>query len=319
MMTTGKATDIINAIKSAENILVCGHIRPDGDCIGSALAMRRICEKLGKHADAVCDDDKPETYAFLPDYSKFCTYGARSYDLCIAVDCADRKRLGDCAEYLDSAENTVDIDHHPANPGYGKINVVNPAASSTCSIIFDLFEPEGIIDRDIATMLYTGLSTDTGHFMHDNTDAHVFSIAAALCGYGLDIGGLNHSLYCSKGYNKMKLTARVIDSIKLYDDGRIALMTIMRADLDEFNCGNSDTEGLIDFATSISGVRISIAICEQPGNLFRVSLRSPTEDVSAVAMRFGGGGHKLAAGCLISGSRFDVTDKIVSACSFALK
>ncbi len=313
-----RASEIINAVEHAQNVLVCGHIRPDGDCIGSALAMRRICEKLGKNADAVCDCDKPSGFAFLPEYDKFCARRFDKYDLFIAVDSADEKRLGEYIKFLDGAKNSIDIDHHPTNAGYAKINVVDASAPSVCALLFDLFENSGLIDKDVAVMLYTGLSTDTGHFMHSNTNARVFERAAALCGYGIDVGAVNHDLYCSKSEKKLRLTARAIDGIRLYADGKIALMTITLDDLAACGCDTSDTEGLIDFATSIAGVKISIAACEQPGNLFRVSFRSVSADVAAVAGRFGGGGHRLASGCIINGSRYDVADRVISAATLAL-
>lgn len=315
---TKKASEIIKAIQNSKNVLVCGHIRPDGDCIGSALAVRRICEKLGKNADAVCDSDKPDAFFYLPDYDKFCSRKYDDYDLFIAVDCADEKRLGEYRKYLVSAKNSVDIDHHPTNYGYAKINCIDAKAASVCALLFELFEDSGLIDKDVAEMLYTGVSTDTGHFMHSNTDAKVFTTAAKLCGYGIDVGRINHDLYRNESMNKMKLTARAIDSIRLHADGKIALMTILLDDLKACDCETLDTEGLIDYASSIAGVRISIAMCEQPGNLFRVSLRSVSADVSAVAGKFGGGGHKLASGCIINGNRYDVAEMLIKAATAAL-
>ncbi|MCH5160492.1 MAG: bifunctional oligoribonuclease/PAP phosphatase NrnA [Clostridiales bacterium] len=313
---------IIDAINSAKTVLVCGHVRPDGDCVSSALAMKALCEKLGKQVDAVCDldNDKPDNLSHLRGFEQFGTASLEYYDLFIAVDCATAKRLGRFKQYLDDAAFSVNIDHHPTNERYGKINHIEPDASSTCAIIFGLFEQSGLIDKDIATALYTGLSTDTGHFMHSNTDSKVFGIAEKLTEYGLDVGSINNSLYCSKSYSRVKLTARVLDSIKLYGDGEIALMTITQKDLKSCGCKSDDTEGLIDYASSIRGVKIAIAICEQVGGgQFRVSLRSKSADVAAVAQTFGGGGHKLAAGCIIFGAKDFVEKKIVEAATAALK
>lgn len=312
-------TEIINAINAADTVLVVGHIRPDGDCVGSALAMRRICEKLGKTADAVCDADKPYSYEFLPDYQNFCAPRYKKYDLFIAVDCATQNRLGEYRAQLESAKNSINIDHHCTNEVYGKINHIVPDACSTCYILFDLFKDvDGLIDRDIATMLYTGLSTDTGHFMHSNTDADVFRTAAALCTYGIDIAGTNHDLYCSNRFNKVKLMARAIGGIVLYESGKVALMNITLNDLKECECTSEDTEGLINYASGIAGVKVAVSMCEQPGNLFRVSFRSVSADVSAAAAKFGGGGHKLAAGCILCGNRYDVMEKVVAAAVAAL-
>lgn len=316
-MTTVTA-DMINAIKRSRNVLICGHIRPDGDCVSSAMAIRRICEKLGKNADAVCDADKPEMFGFLPDYERFCTLGQKYYDLFIAVDCAVDKRLGEYYSRLIDAENSINIDHHPTNNGYGRINHIVPEASSTCEIIYDIFEGTDLIDKDVATMLYTGLSTDTGHFMHANTTEKVFQTAAGLAKYGIEIGHINHELYCKKSVSRIKLTARALNSIELYDGGKIAVMTIMLDTLAECGCDSQDTEGLIDNASSISGVKIAISMCEQPGGIFRVSLRSVSADVSAVAGTFGGGGHKLASGCIVPGTCADVKKRLVAAATAEL-
>lgn len=311
--------DIIRAISESESVLVCGHIRPDGDCIGSALAVRRICERMGKLADAVCDvEQQPYGYGFLCGYDSFCKPRLNKYDLFIAVDCATEKRLGVYTKQLHSAKYSVDIDHHPTNERYGKLNHIVGSASSTCQIVYELFKDTDLIDRETAEMLYTGLSTDTGNFMHSNTDTSVFRTAVGLSEYGLDIGNINHEIYCNKPMRRIKLASRALDSIRLYADGKIGLMTITLDDLNGCECTSEDTEGLIDNVSSISGVRIAISICEQPGGLFRCSLRSFSADVAAVAEKFGGGGHKLASGCIISGTRYDVADKLISAASHAL-
>lgn len=320
--SNASADEITEAIKRAGTILVCGHIRPDGDCVSSALAVKSLCEKLGKQADAVCDlnDDKPDNLGHLRGYEDFGKTRFEYYDLFIAVDCATVKRLGKYKQYLDDAANSINIDHHPTNERYGAINHIEADASSTCAIVFGLFENSELIDKDIAAMLYTGLSTDTGHFMHANTDSKVFGIAEKLSRYGLDIGGINNELYCSKSYPRIKLTARALEGIKLYEDGAIALMTVTQADLKSCGCKSDDTEGLIDYASSIRGVKISIAMCEQVGGgQFRVSLRAKTANVATVAETFGGGGHKLAAGCIIFGAKDFVEKKVVEAASAALQ
>lgn len=317
-MTNKTAVEILDAIKAASTVMICGHIRPDGDCIGSAMAMRHLCEKLGKKADAVCDAEKPSAFAFLPEYGEFCAPRYDSYDLFIAVDCATEKRLGVYGKYLRAAKKSVHIDHHPVEQMFADINCIRVEASSVCEVIYTLFADSGLIDKDMATMLYTGLSTDTGHFMHSNTTSEVFKIASELCAYGIDIAAVNHGIYKNKSINRIKLTARALEGIELYENGRIALMTITRADMTDCGCGTDDTEGLIDYASSIAGVEISICVCEQEGGTFRTSLRSVRADVSKVAGMFGGGGHKLASGCILSGVREQVRARLVEAARSAL-
>ena len=313
-MTKKITNDILNAIRGANSILVCGHIRPDGDCVGSALAVWRLCKNLGKKVDAITGDgEKPAMFDALPDYDGFCKLNSDKYDLFIAVDCATVARLGDYGRFLTAAKNSIDIDHHHTNCGYGKINYIDGGASSTCAILFEIFEETGLIDKTVATYLYTGLSTDTGHFMHSNTDGKVFEIAHKLCGYGINIGDINHDIYSNKTLNKLKLTSRAIDSIRLHENGQIALMIITQDDLKSCECKSEDTEGLIDYASSIGGVKIAISMCEQPGSVYRVSWRSHSVNVAVAAERFGGGGHKLAAGCILNGNRYDVADKLIAA------
>lgn len=311
--------DIVNAIKNSNTILVCGHIRPDGDCISSALAMRHFCRMLGKRADAVCDADKPVSFGFLPEYEDFCEPKYDKYDLFIAVDCATDKRLGVYRQKLAEAENSINIDHHPTNGRYCNINYINHTAASTCSILYELFSEIDAVDKTMAQMLYVGVSTDTGHFMHANTDSKVFETAARLSSYGFDIGELNHSIYCNKSVERIKLTARVLGGLRMYADGKIALLTVTQDDLVECGCKSEDTEGLIDFASSIGGVQIAVTMCEQDGGMFRVSFRSLRADVAAVAETFGGGGHKLASGCIVSGNRYDVAAKLIDAATYALR
>lgn len=154
--------------------------------------------------------------------------------------------------------------------------------------------------------------------MHSNTTPEVFGIAKKLSEYGFDIGAVNHDIYCSKTFNRIKLTARALESIQLHYDGKISLMVITQDDLISCGCKTEDTEGLIDYAKSIAGVRVAISMCEQPGSVYRISLRAVSADVSAAAARFGGGGHKLAAGCMINGNRYDVMEKVIAAATAAI-
>lgn len=310
--------EIFELIKKSEKILICGHIRPDGDCIGAAMSMRHICEKLGKTADAVSDAKKPSTFEFLPEYDMFSAPRFEDYDLMIAVDCADEKRLGQYGKYLSLAKTVINIDHHPTNTKFGQINFIDSKASSVCVILYEMLAEHNLLDKDVATMLYTGISTDTGHFMHANTDSRTFFAAARLSECGIDIGKINHALYCNRSLGRIKLTAHALKGIVMYAEGKIALMPITLDDLAECGCTTEDTEGLIDYASSIAGVCIAIAICEQEGGLFRVSLRSVSADVSAVAATFGGGGHKLASGCIIKGDRYSVAERVTAAAASEL-
>lgn len=302
---------MIETIKNANKILVVGHVRPDGDCIGAGLCVQHCCALLGKKADFVFDSVKPETYEFMPEYDRVNEKTLDDYDTVIAVDCADIKRMGSYGAMLEGRKS-VCVDHHHTNDGFANLNIIDGKACSTCEMLYEMLEPHGLVDKTAATCLYVGLSTDTGHFMHQNTDSRAFTVAAGLASKGIDVGALNNSLYKSVSKNKMQLKIRALQSLTYHCDGKVAVMTISLKDLDECDCKVSDTEGLIDYATSVKGVVVSICLCEQTGN-FRVSLRSKAPNVSAVAAKFGGGGHVLASGCILSGSYTSVVSRLLEA------
>lgn len=303
---------MIKSLKEAKNVLIAGHIRPDGDCIGSGLAIKHLCDSLGINADFSVDSDIPESYMFMPGAREINSHKFNNYDLFIAVDCADAARLGRYAEYAETVY-TVNVDHHYTNPSYGNKNYIVADACSTCEILYGMIREAGLLNKTIAECLYVGLSTDTGHFMHANTTEKTFLIAAGLAAEGIDVSGINNMLYNSVSRNKLALTSRAIGSIEYFENGDIAFMTIYLSDLKQTGCTTDDTEGLIAYATSIKGVKVSVCVCEQADGTFRVSLRSKGANVAKAAAVFGGGGHERAAGCILRGKRDDVARKLISA------
>lgn len=303
---------MIKSLKEAKNVLIVGHVRPDGDCIGSGLAVKALCDELNINADFSVDGDVPEAYKFMPGAESINTHKYNNYDLFVAVDCADAARLGKYAEYTETLY-TVNVDHHYTNPNYGSKNFVVADACSTCQILYEMISEAGLLNKTIAECLYVGLSTDTGHFMHSNTTEKTFLIAAGLAAQGIDVAGINNNLYNSVSRNKLALTSRAINSIEYFENGDIAFMTIYIRDLIQTGCKTEDTEGLIGYATSIKGVKVSICVCEQEDGTFRVSLRSKGTNVAKAAAVFGGGGHERAAGCILRGKRNDVARKLVQA------
>lgn len=302
---------IIEAIKKANNVLIIGHQRPDGDCLGAGLSIYCICKKFSKQADFLCDSDKPLHYDFLPHYEIVNQKLFSDYDLLITVDCADNYRMGKYNGYVKPTLPSFNIDHHKTNNRFAQNNIVFPQASSTCEIIFDLLKDENLIDEEIAMLLYVGLSTDTGHFMHSNTNAKVMQTAAALLSYGIDANKIATCIYKQDTINKTMLTARAINSMRFFKENRICVITVKQSDLDDTGCTMADTEGLIDYAMKIACVEVGVCLTEQKRPHFKVSYRSKGVDVAAAAATFGGGGHTLAAGCVISGKYEDVVDKLL--------
>lgn len=302
--------NLTKRIKQAKKILIVGHVRPDGDCLGAGLALYRLAQKSGTQAELVYDSDLPFHYSFMPYFDSINKPSLSGYDLLIVVDCGDRFRMGKYADYLGKVYS-IQFDHHISNDGFADENYVYPHRSSTCEILSEILLQEGEVDGDIASLLYVGLSTDTGHFMHNNVTEVVFSLAAKLMEKGADAYNINCSLYRSQSVEKTKLMGRAIDSMKFFCDGSICVETIMQKDLLDCGCTLADTEGLIDIAMNIGSVKVAVCMAEQHGNKYKVSMRSKGFDVASAAAVFGGGGHVQAAGCVVFGYYEDVLRKVV--------
>ena len=302
---------LIDYIKKARTVLIVCHIRPDGDCLGSGFALKRIAENLGKRVDFVTDADKPAHYSFIKDFDSLNDKKYDKYDLGIAVDCAVDVRLGCYLGAFLKCPMTINIDHHHTNNRFGKVNYVDAEISSTCELLYSLIKDEGVIDADSATCLYFGLSTDTGNFMHNNTTAHTMAVASDLLALGADHQGIVNGFFKNNTKNKLALTAKAISSMRFFRDDKIVVMTITSAILKECGCTLTDTEGLIDYGMSIGTVQAAVCMTEQRERSYKVSFRSKSVDVAAAAMSFGGGGHKLASGCVVNGHYEDVVRKVV--------
>lgn len=302
--------ELIDSIKSANRILIVGHMRPDGDCLGAGLALYTLAKNEGKTADVVYDSDLPEHFSFLPDYGIINSMSSGPYDLLLVVDCGDEPRMGKYSKLLKNTKS-IQFDHHITNNGFCKVNYVYPEKSSTCEILADLLLPTGKVDATIATYLYIGLSTDTGHFMHNNVTQNVFDDVSKLIGCGAESYKMNMALYRSKTIKKTKLMGCAIKSMRFFLDNKLCIISIRPNDLIETGCTIADTEGLIDLAMDLGCVEVAVCMTEQPENKFKISLRSKGFNVSECAAVFGGGGHIQAAGCVASGMYEDVLQRIV--------
>lgn len=302
--------NLTQSITKANNIIIVTHIKPDGDCLGSGFAMRAVCRKLNKNVDIVSDSPVPDHFAFLKDFDALNNQQYGNYDLCIVVDCGDEMRMGKYAGYIKKIES-INIDHHITNTRFGKTNHVVADSSSTCEIVYDLLSAENLMDCEIASYLYVGLSTDTGHFMHSNVTPKVLKTAYELANYGVDTYSIASNIYRSTTMNKQKLVARAIGSMRFFHDDEICIISIMQDDLKQTGCVLADTEGLIDYAINIKTVKVAISITETNRPQFKCSYRSKGLDVSKSASVFGGGGHVRASGCVVGGHYEDVICKLV--------
>jgi bifunctional oligoribonuclease and PAP phosphatase NrnA len=296
---------VAEEIRGADRFLLTTHENPDGDALGSLLAMHQILGALGKDSVmflAAKEFPLPVEYRFLPLTDVFHEPPADLADrLVVFLDCGNIDRMP--VDFLhDGGNKVLNIDHHHDNTRFGSVNLVDVSASSTAEIVFELAGLLGVdLTLGIANALYVGLVTDTGKFMYENTDARSHRMAAALLDAGVDVNDIYRRLYEHAPLEKLRLTARAIEGIGLHDDGALAVTYISLADYEATGASEVLTEGIIDHLRTIDGVSVAAVVRDKPekaGSARKVSLRSTDGrvDVSEIARKQGGGGHRRAAG-----------------------
>jgi len=310
-----KYEELYNAIKNSSNILIVPHKYPDGDALGSSLALYIALKKLKKHVWLISHTSIPKKYQFLAEDYTFLPLElvTSDLDLIIGVDCADKERLALPDIYLEKAKIVVNIDHHITNDNFGDINIVQGLAA-TGEIIVDIFDDFGFeIDKDIATCLYTAIATDTGNFMYSNTTKNTFERTAELFDTGFEFVDIARRLFLQKSLVQTRLMGIAINGMELYHDNKIALIKISKDDMAFAGAKEGDCESLVNNAVDIDIVDVAIFIREINKSFFKVSFRSKGDyDVAATAQKFGGGGHKNAAGCAISGNFDTIKNNVIS-------
>lgn len=302
--------EIALILKKSKKLAIFCHTQPDGDTVGSAMALCYALRNMGKHADVFCDEEIGENLREFVPQNEVCTdFPSEKYDTFVAVDSADAPRLGRFTEIFEKFPNTVVIDHHMGKP-FGKYCHIADYSSTAEIILILLRELKAALDKQIATMLYIGLITDTGNFMHANTNEHSFQAAATLARRGLPLAQLSRVFFRDTTLARSKLIARAVSMIRSYFDGRFCLIYLMQADFDEFGVAKDAVKNIVDNAINIKSALVGISVIEASPNVFKVSLRGKQYDIRSIAERFGGGGHKFASGCQVSGFFEDVADKL---------
>lgn len=304
--------EAINMIKNSNNVAIFVHIKPDGDCLGCASALKEALLQLGKKVDIYCDDEVPSNFMFLAhinDVNKP-LISENDYDLAIAVDASDLKRIGKYAELFKSIKNSIKFDHHKTIENFATINIVEPT-SSACLILYYYILQFAKINKEIACALYAGISSDTGCYVHTNTTSEDHYVSAKLIDYGFDLNQANYYLFKLRTKPQIMLAQVAFNSLQFLQDGKLAILSITEKDFKETNTSQKDTFFLPDIVINIEGVKVGVAISEEKNGLFRCSFRSVGDyDVSLLAQIFGGGGHKNASGCNIFGHLPTVIKKI---------
>lgn len=290
-------------IDKSENIFIASHINPDGDNIGSILATGLALKSLGKNVNILKTDTIPKDFKFLPGIDSIKDYedNMGSKDLFIVLDSSDENRLGTLKKLLDITPNIINIDHHVSNTNFGKINIVNKLACATGEIVYNLLHYMDInINKDIATNLYTAISTDSGSFKYESVTGDTHRIVASLLDIGIDHNYININLYEKMSINRFKMNNLVLSNLKTYNNGKIAVVKVNDKILEETNTTMEDTDSIVSYIRKIDTVEVACLLKEFEPKEIKVSLRSKEHiDVSVICEKFGGGGHKRAAGCKI--------------------
>ncbi len=296
--------DVANALARAKNILITGHVFPDGDAVGSVIALGRALSGDGRRVCMYFEDEVPAFLRFLPGSEDTAhTLSGNGFDVAAVLDCSDIKRVGSQAERIESIPTVVNIDHHRSNTGFGNVRFVDPDAPATSGIVYRILREMRLpLDAAVATNLYTGLLTDTGSFSYGNIDKNCFTMAANLVEAGADAGFIASSIYRSYPPGRLDLLRRALESVQFYMDGRVAVIAVTVNDLAETNSRGEDVRGFIDFPTCVPGVKVAVLLRETDDGV-EVSLRAEGDvDVARVAETMGGGGHKNAAGYSYAGT-----------------
>ncbi|MDI6900394.1 MAG: DHH family phosphoesterase [Anaerosomatales bacterium] len=308
---------VAEALASARSIVVASHVDPDGDAIGSTLALWHALQTTGATVLPVLarGTTPPATYAFLPGSSAYRQAGAvPPPDVFIALDTPNLARLGEAAELARAASFLVFIDHHPDGDDVGHVRIIDTAAAAVGEMLFDIIPALGLsVDKAVATCLFTAVMTDTGRFSYGNTSPRSLEIAADLVRHGADPSAIFRAVYESRSPGALRLIGRTLSRITLAAGGAIAYSWVTDDDLAETGALPEETENLVDQVRALGGADIVFLVKESAEGQ-RVSLRAKgAADVGSVARRFGGGGHAAAAGFTFSGDRAALLDVLVPA------
>lgn len=293
--------EIVDIIEGAENVLVATHVYPDGDALGSQIALGGILESLGKNVFLYSEETVSYLYEFLPGCEKLNVTlpGLQSFDCAVALDCGDRLRLGREMDRLLEIHPFIVIDHHEGHKEFGDIRWVDAKRPSTGEMVYDLAQTlKADVSYEAAYCLYTAIVTDTGSFKYSSTTADTFRVAGELVAKGVKPSKVAGKIFDNFTVNRLQLLKDVLGTLTLHEGNRIAFITVTRDMFAQTGAGEADTESFINFPRSLASVKIAAFLKETKDGLVSVSMRSKgsKHDVAQVARKFGGGGHRKAAG-----------------------
>jgi phosphoesterase RecJ-like protein len=279
-------------INRYERITVLTHLNPDADTIGTALGIYGILKKMGKQVEIANQGlNIPRHLDFLPNFSKLKKQMDYNDSLIVACDTGSIDRLG----FDLSGREILNIDHHKSNTNFGTVNVINPLAVSASQVAYELFKNESVINKEVATCFYTALVADTQYFSSNNVSRETFKLASEMMSHGVDIYEVMSNIKQRRSLSSIRILASSLDTLLLNENGRLSIMCATREKMLEAGADIIDTVGIVDYGISLVTVQIAVVLTELE-NSIRISMRSKSIDVSQLAIGFGGGGHKNAAG-----------------------
>ena len=303
MRTLRPLDGVIAALERAASVAIVCHISPDGDTVGSALALRLGLLEKGKQVALFCQDKIPDILSFLPGAEGFRMPDAAEghFDLLLCVDVSDEKRMGRCHALLDRTEHSALIDHHGTNTLFCEENAVDGGAPANCLIIYELLQRMGCtITAEIALCLAVGLSTDTGHLTYNSTTPEAYRVMGELVQAGAPIAEAYCRLYRERPPRQVALLARALESLTFHHGGRITSIRLTKEDFADCGALPEDAEIIVNYGLDVKGVRMCVFAREQADGSVKLSLRAVAPyQVSGVAQHFGGGGHAQAAGATV--------------------
>ncbi len=304
--TAEAARDVARTIKGLSSFLLILHEFPDGDSLGSNLAVALALEKLGKSVTVASPSPPPERMSFLPGFERIAGLDSpgelvAAHECVFLIDCSDPRRAGLSDEDMARARVVINVDHHPSNTLFGTVNYVDEAASAAAEQVRLIIAELGVpLDRDMALCLYVAVSTDTGGFRFDNTTAGTHLLAAELLDLGVEPGPVGEIVQDTRTLSSLRLLERMLGTLSFASGGRIAWVTVTRKMLEECGATDDEVEGLVGYPRMINFVELCFLLQEMPDGTTRVALRSKRDiDVSEIAKNLGGGGHRKAAGCVL--------------------
>lgn len=306
--------DLLAEIGQARKIAIAGHVRPDGDAVSSCLATRNyLLNALPDAQITVYLQVLPSIFSYMKGFSLIneSYESASPYDLFISLDSADKSRLGDAAAIFDEAKKTICIDHHESNNGYADVNHIMGKASSTCEVLFDLFDKQ-YIDDEVAMDLYTGIVHDSGVFQYNNMSRHTFEIVGCLNEYDFDGPEIIQKTFYEKTFAQNKVLGRALLDSRLCLDDKCIYSLVDKKIMEEYNVLPKHFEGIVNALQKTRGVYIALFFYEMEPEHYKLSLRGNVDiNLATIAISFGGGGHNRAAGCEVTGSFEDALVKVL--------